>query len=66
MNTQMINITNELTLEQLDEVNGGWSLNPFDILVVIADAYYDSVEAGENRRARQRYTARTGETNGKM
>ena len=56
----------ELTLDQLDDVNGGAWYNPYDWFEAIVDTYYDAKEAGDNRRAKQWYAAKTGNTDGKM
>ena len=53
----------ELTLDQLDSVNGG-SWNPYDWFEDIVDSIYDAYDASEDRKAKQRHAAKTGRTDG--
>ena len=63
MTTQIA--STELTLDQLDGVNGGF-FNPYDWFEDIVDTIYDAYDASENRKSRQKHAAKTGRTNGKI
>ena len=54
----------EITLDQLDSVNGGF-LNPYEWFEDIVDSIYDAYDASENRKARHRHAGKTGGTSGK-
>ena len=58
--------TTELTLEQLDDVNGGAWYNPYDWWREIVDSVYDTYDEHLNDKAKKNHAGKTGLTDGSV